>query len=387
MKTPTAEVSLHRRDACASVAAKGRACDQVPARGRWSEPRLPHNAIRMELFLIVLTVLALLAVTGIVYQAVADRHDARCHPAPGALVDIGDCRLHARCAGEGRPVVIFEAGIAASSISWSLVQPEIAAITRTCSYDRAGLAWSAAARSRRTLAALVDELARLTRALSLEPPYILVAHSFGTFVARAFAAARRGEVAGMVLVDPIATDEWLDMTAKDRRLLRGGVFLSRVGGALARLGVVRACLTLLAAGSPGVPRGVARLFGPTAFGVLERLVGEVQKLPEDAWPAVRALWCRPRSFRGMAAYLAALPASAAHLAATAEPRDVALVVLSAANSSPERLRAHDALARSSSHGIHRRADAGGHWINLDEPSLVIDAVRELVEGVRVERAR
>lgn len=360
-----------------------------------------------------LLVVALAALAGALYQMVSMRRDVRRYPAPGALIDIsqgvagphrrdirqdvagphprdrGGQRLHARCAGDGRPPVIFEAGIAASSVSWSLVQPEVARLTRTCSYDRAGLAWSDPTRARPTLAGLVDQLARLGRALSLEPPYVLVGHSFGTFVVRAYAASRPQEVAGLVLVDPITTDEWLEMTAEQRRLLQGGVLLSRVGALLARFGVVRASLALLAGGARIVPRGVAGVFGPTTLRVLERLIGEVQKLPPDVLPAVQALWCRPQSFRGMAAYLAALPACAASLAAAPAPGalgNIPLVVLSAANSKPDRLREHEALARQSSRGVHRIASRGGHWINLDDPALVVDAVRELIDVARRERA-
>ena len=63
-------------------------------------------------------------------------------PAPGTFVRVGRHRLHYRCEGVGTPAVVFDAGIAASSLSWSRVQPEVARFTRACSYDRAGLAWS-----------------------------------------------------------------------------------------------------------------------------------------------------------------------------------------------------------------------------------------------------
>jgi pimeloyl-ACP methyl ester carboxylesterase len=337
----------------------------------------------MDVRVIPLVVLAILVAVGVIYQIVGSRRDRRRYPAPGGLVDVGGYRLHARCMGEGRPVVVFEAGIAASSLSWSLVQPEVARVTRTCSYDRAGLAWSEPSRSRFSLAGLVDEMARLLRALSLEPPYVLVGHSFGTFVIRAFAAARRDEVAGMVLLDPITTEEWCNMTADERRMLRGGVFLSRIGALLAHLGVVRACLALLVGGRPGVPRRFVGIFGPTAVGVLARIVGEVQKLPAEVLPPVQALWCRPQSFRSMAAYLAALPRCAAMLAHTKEPTDVPLVVLSAANSPPARLREHARMAQSSPEGRHRIAGTGGHWINLDHPAMVIQAIRDIVDSVRI----
>src|SRR4051812_18492736 len=99
------------------------------------------------------------AAAGAVYQSIGLARDARRFPPPGRLIDIGDVRLHAVCRGQGTPAVIFESAIAASSLSWSAVQPGVARMTSTCTYDRAGLGWSSApATPRLTLASRVDDL-------------------------------------------------------------------------------------------------------------------------------------------------------------------------------------------------------------------------------------
>lgn len=330
--------------------------------------------------LVIFVLLAVLA--GGLYQWFSARRDRQIFPPPGFMVQAGDGRVHGRCAGAGSPPVIFEAGIAASSITWSSVQPSVAEFTRACSYDRAGLAWSDPMRGRPTLAGLVDQLRQFQRACSLASPCVMVGHSFGTFVVRAYAAAWPAEVAGLVLVDPITTEEWMSLSAEQSRRLRGGVLLSHAGGVLARAGVVRVCLKLLAGGATAVPRRFAGLFGSPAVEVLGRLIGEVQKLPAEALPSIQALWCRPQSFQSMAAYLRALPACALELAAAPALENIPLVILSAANASPDRLREHAALARQSTCGIHRVASRGGHWIHLDEPSLVISAIHDMVNGLR-----
>src|SRR5688572_33088765 len=69
---------------------------------------------------------------------------------PGELIDVGGHRLHVVCRGTGSPPVLLESGIAASSVSWALVQPRLAAVTRACAYDRAGFAWSDPPSRRRT---------------------------------------------------------------------------------------------------------------------------------------------------------------------------------------------------------------------------------------------
>src|SRR5947209_9811456 len=111
-----------------------------------------------EFTLGLLVLLVLVPLGGALYQRVASARDARRFPAPGRLIDIGDCRLHVDLRGEGSPAVVFEAGIAATSLSWRLVQPEIARITTTASYDRAGLGWSDPAQGPRDLRQVVREL-------------------------------------------------------------------------------------------------------------------------------------------------------------------------------------------------------------------------------------
>src|SRR5438874_10567536 len=129
------------------------------------------------------------------------------------------------------------------------------------------------------------------------------------FLVCAYASQYPADVAGIVLLDP--PSEWHELTRHQTRLLWGGIQLSRVGGVLARVGVVRACLALLTGGAPGVSRNVVRLFGPTTARTLERLVGEVRKLPPEVHPLVQMLWCEPKCFRAMADHLAALDETAA----------------------------------------------------------------------------
>ncbi len=64
----------------------------------------------------------------------------------------------------------------------------------------------------------------------------------------------------------------------------GAVLLSGFGALLARLGVVRMCLALLTGGAPAAPRYFVKVFGPTVARTLERLVGEVRKLPPELHP-------------------------------------------------------------------------------------------------------
>ena len=176
--------------------------------------------------------------------------------------------------------------------------------------------------------------------------------------------------------------DWHEITRERARLLRGGIQLSRLGGVLARLGVVRACLGLLTSGAPGVPRNFVKIFGPTAARTLDRLVGEVRKLPPEVHPVVQAIWCQPKCFAAMADYLAAMEEIAAAVSRITALPDIPLAVVSGADQPAEVLAKHRQLARLSSGGRHVIASTSGHWIQFDEPDLVVATIRDVVDRAR-----
>jgi pimeloyl-ACP methyl ester carboxylesterase len=227
---------------------------------------------------------------------------------------------------------------------------------------------------------MVDELSAVLSSVAPGERYVLVGHSFGSFLVCAYALRHPSAVAGIVLVDPAV--EWLALTPERARILRGGRRLSRVGGLLAHLGVVRASLALLTGGAPGAPQRFVRMFGPTAARTLERLVGEVRKLPPEIHPTVQAIWCQPKCFRAMADHLQALERDGAAMAAMVPPREVPIVVISGGDQPADRLDIHRRMAKASADGRHIVAERSAHWIQFDQPELVVEAVRTLVESGR-----
>ena len=299
---------------------------------------------------------------------------------PGRLIDIGGHRLHVASAGEGSPPVLLESGIAASSLSWAVVQPAIAAFTRVHAYDRAGLGWSDVPSSPRTFERIIGELAAVLAEVAPRERCILVGHSFGSFVVRGFAMRHPDTVAGLVLVDPAM--EWLTPTPEHAYRLRRARYLSKIGAWLARVGVVRGSLALLVGGKSAVPRRVAGLFGPTVSSTLDRLVTEVRKLPPSTYASMQAIWSQPKSFHAMADHLLTLERDGAAIARIVVPREIPTVVISGGNQPPEQLDAHRLLAEASDEGRHIIAARSAHWVQFDEPELIIDAVRDLVESCR-----
>lgn len=319
---------------------------------------------------------------GGIYQFFGCRSDQIRFAPPGKLLDVGGTVLHLHQQGSGGPVVVLEAGIAATSIGWALVQPEIANFTTVCSYDRAGLGWSGGQQTRRTVDQMTAELAGLLRASGLAGPFILVGHSFGGLLIKAFTLRYPELVAGLVFLDPVSLAAWSSCGELQRRRLALGVRLSRRGAMLARFGVVRLALSLLMSGGERVSKTIGRTAAGRGSAVLERIVGEVRKLPPEVWPAIRSHWSQPKSFLGMAGYLECLPACAAELVSLQLPRDLPVVILSAGSATAEELAERESMIAANPLGRHVVLTGSGHWLQLERPKEVTSAVLECVRRER-----
>ena len=336
----------------------------------------------LELLVGFAVLVTLLVLAGLVFQEIGSARDARRFPSPGQMVDVGDHRLHICCTGRGSPTVVMDSGFPGSSLSWTFVQPEVARFTHTCSYDRAGLGWSDAGPMPRTSRQIVDELHALLLNARADGPYVLVGHSFGTFTMRLYASTYPDEVAGMVLVDPIHASDWLHMTEAERRKLAGAIRLSRYGAILARLGVARLVSVFVRLGAPGLARSSVSLLTGGTLAEAERMIAPLAKLPSELGPIIATFWTQPKFFDAIVSQAESLPQSAVQVAATGDYGDIPLVVLSASSSSPSQMKGHKALAHLSPQGKHIVVSKSGHWIQLDEPDLVVESIREVVESVR-----
>jgi len=294
------------------------------------------------------------------------------------MVDVGGRRLHVNVAGEGSPVVVLEAGIAASSLSWALVCKKVAEFTTVVTYDRAGFGWSDRAPHGSTALDFARDLALVLDKAEIGGPLLLAGHSFGGLIVRVFEQEFPGRVAGLVLVDPVCRTEWREAGEPRKRMLARGVLLSRRGELLAKLGVVRLALKLLMSGSRTIPKFLARVSAGQGASVTERLTGEVRKMPPELWPAVAAHWSEARCFHTMANSLENLAVSVAQIDEDRSLGDLPVVALSAASTNAQAMEEHEHDAGLSTRGEHTVVPGSGHWMQLDAPDAVVDAVRRLI---------
>jgi pimeloyl-ACP methyl ester carboxylesterase len=121
------------------------------------------------------------------------------------LVDAGGRKVNVRTAGiakAGIPAVIFESGIGSTLDAWGAIPTEISRSTRVIVYERAGIGASDPGTQPRTIPQIIRELHALLEKINVPPPYVLVGHSYGGVIVRAFSSTFPKEVSGLVYVDP-----------------------------------------------------------------------------------------------------------------------------------------------------------------------------------------
>lgn len=142
--------------------------------------------------------------------------------APGELIDFGFYKLHIYCEGEGSPTVILDSGLGGFSLEWMQVIQGISKQNKVCAYDRAGYGWSEEGPPPRASDQISDELYELLQTADIEPPYVLVGHSFGGFNMQYFAKANPRLTVGMVLVDSSHPDQFTELSDVKLKTKRNG---------------------------------------------------------------------------------------------------------------------------------------------------------------------
>jgi pimeloyl-ACP methyl ester carboxylesterase len=322
-----------------------------------------RRVARMILWL--LAAVFTLALAGATYEVAMAAGDAERYPPPGRLVEVGGHRLHLHCVGEGTPTVVLISGLGGSSLLWQRVQTGAEPLTRVCAYDRAGIGWSDPGSAAPTPGAVAAELHALLASAAVPAPYVLVGASVGGKYARMYVAQYPQEVAGLVLVD--SRHESLDATLTPEAQAAALAAAERDGRMyrwLGRLGVMRLFgARLVAATSPGAAQ-------------LDHRTATLLMLHAS----------RPKDIDAMLAESAMMTADDERLRAAPPLGDLPLIVLAADSSlRDDGWRAgQDQQARLSTNSRLVVVDQSSHFIALDQPDAVADAIAQLVTEPRMQ---
>ena len=340
------------------------------------QPTTPHGRSRLwrwtkRVLIGVAGLVVFLLLAGVVYQFVATKIDEYRYPAPGEMVDVGGYSMHLYCTGEGAaPTVVMDSALGGTVLDWQLVQPEVAGFARVCTYDRAGAGWSDKGAQPRTSQQFVDELHTLLGNAGIQGPYVLVGHSLGGANMQLYARQHPNEVAGMVLVDSALVPENPQIAQLAVSLQSSPVWTK----ILATIGVAR----------------LGMMLGPVGYPFSE--------LPPDSVDEALAISSSTRHQYEIADETSSLLESVSEVhAAPMSLGDKPLIVLTAGplqlegmglsqeqiDQMDEAHSEHQAdLARRSQNGKQIIAEESGHYIHLEQPDLVIDSIRQVVDAAR-----
>ncbi len=309
---------------------------------------------------------------------------------PHTLVPIdGSRRLNLFCTGSGTPAVIMDSGLGGGMVFWRHVIIPISAFTQACVYDRAGYGFSDPATRPSDATNAVDDLHRLLKTGALPTPVVYVGHSLAGLFGLLFAGTYPSELAGAVLIDP--------SIAHQDTIMGGALTAAQRAAGDASIVKLRSdlknCVSLARAGRLSPPKSKAAEFcvdqsnNPEKYGsaLTSELVRE-WSLPGSNAP----VFSEETTFMSVGGQK---DVDSAELDAT-HPSfgDKPVIVLTPAfkASAPADVKAgaalwskqHDILAKLSSHGSNRVIQDTGHFIQIDQPNAVVDAVRTVVTEAR-----
>lgn len=294
--------------------------------------------------------------------------------------------IHFKCMGSGSPVVILTAGLGGWAADWRKVQPEMAKTTRVCAWDRPGFGFSSGTTETQTTAHIVSDLEAGLKAARIKGPYVAVGHSLGGYETLLFKDRNPRTVVGMVLVDPSVPDQF------NRMMRAAPAFISFADKGLAsQRAYIDRCLT-------GIRSGALKLGGKDPDGCLDY----PPEYPRDLSLALATLDANPIRFEAQTSLIRNFRTdSAALVNPRRNYRDMPLIVLTStkdqklpANMGPvpaaedmaamhkEWVRAHDEIAALSTHGSNRLVPDASHYIQYDQPRVVVDAVEQVVGAAR-----
>jgi len=290
---------------------------------------------------------------------------------PGTPVRLADGRaLNLRCSGEGRSVVLLEAGGNADSSTWYRLQPKLAALTRVCAYDRAGYGFSDEGPMPRDLDADVADLKALIEAAQLPVPVLLVGHSLGSNIVRAFAQRHPKQVTALVLIDP--SEQGADAQMPDHWQQQTAAMAAQ------RESLLGSCEQAAEQGDTEALKQRCLRAPPPWMGERVATAMQQNKSRPSYWRSLRS-----ELASNTALFAVEVPSDESYgdlplrlLSASEQPQDAPEDVLTVIAKARKQTHARILAASTNSRAIE--VQGAGHDIQLDQPDAVVAAVRELL---------
>ena len=323
--------------------------------------------------------LILLVTTG--YQAIATLIENRTPPL-GQRIDIGGYKLHlygtspqeSRLLEDVRapkPTIILDHSL--GGVEGYLLIDKLSNLAPAYAYDRAGYGWSDRSPHPRTSDHIVTELDTLLTRAGIEPPYLLVGDSFGSYNMRLYAHRFPEKVMGLVLTDGLHESGMLAMPLPLKWVqyfFISGFTMSVLGSLL---GIVRVLKVL-------------RLF--------ELIKPSLRRCAPASLNAVKRSFCRPKHWLTMTQELWDLSTSGKQMREAQDLGDLPLVSIKSKGfflPSPvmrllplgmmDRLRdrMHDELLKLSSNSTQLHAPRSDHFVWVEQPEVMVEAIKILLQ--------
>jgi pimeloyl-ACP methyl ester carboxylesterase len=299
----------------------------------------------------------------------AKAHLKKKFPPIGQMVDIGGYRLHMHVEGEGTRTVILDAGAGGIGLSWELVRPVIAKVSRVVVYDRSGLGWSDPSPYPRDVYTMAVELHTLLNNAHIPGPYILVGHSLGGPIARQFAAKYPTEVSGLVMVDSAHEQQIKYFPEPLVRMVNSMLGMMGVMKLLSKLGIFALKPSLISIGDKGKlsKERVAQMQGVMASSKshAEALIGETEWVYSAKTQPVSTLGNIPLTV-----------ISHGQLDTDAVPPSLGSQVREEYERAWQELQVEITSLSTRSRRII--AERSGHNVMYDQPEIVIEAILEML---------
>ena len=318
-----------------------------------------------RILLSILGLILALIITGFVYEHISRFQAKSGIPVRGELIDIGDHKLNIKIKGTGGPLVVFEAGTdGGGSLVWAKVQDEVSKFTTTAAYDRAGILFSERGKNPKTGEAISDELYRLLQKTGQNGPYILVGHSGAGLTLRSFVAKYPQEVLGIILVDASHPDQF-------NRLKK--VFGSMTDRQSPLWIDKFACIT-------GIVRMQARNFSFTNISPTDSINIITRKFLPRSYPAVSEETGNALQVTEEANKITSfgdIPLIV--ITGTGESRRASFPTLEMAKDYEQVfMEMQKDLLTLSTNSKHILANKSGHYVQLEQPEIVAEAIKNLV---------